>query len=484
MASNANQLTLVEVVSESMVHIIEPIADQVIRFILGKLSVPKEMMDNILIVSDFRDATKTTDDNSNPNLIDYRCVAKLNPSVNPSNIKWEGYKTVNDLTHGKVLVRQEKPEYKRRPWSGHDIVDREMSVFHTTEHSITLTEWNVGSAMTMEVKLDFPSLTDAQETLSSVFATFNAGDMINYIPVQYDYPVPHSQKNVMKYLYSLTCDDPADRTLKGFAQWIHKHSKGTMCWNTNRNDLRAKELVVLRNNSHAMYMIECSQDAPEVGNARYTVNLNITVQYSRTNRLILDYPIVVNNKNVEFRFVPCDDKVRECNQGAFMWQNAWVDAYWHQQYASKGHIALHYPWWDKWKVPSDSIVSLKGFTPIFICAFTLDDDTNPEGETVIDLHEGLPGYHLNDCLKEHLIKGKANCLNHYGTYVNVAVYAHDYQVDKDLLSFDGRYLKIRSRRKNPVYRLVISANPKPLNMNPAAINYAMIATIITKKENA
>ena len=478
----SNRLTTMEIVSESMIHIIEPVADQTVRWILQKLNLLHLMHDDIQLVSDFREVGTTLDDNSNPKLIDYRCRAKITPTVNPSNIKWEGSKTVQDLGNGQLLIRQEKGKYQKRPWSGRDLVDREYSIFHDDEHYIDLTEWCMGSSMMIEMKLDFHDLTPAQEALSNVFATFNAGDMINYLPVQYDYPIPKSQRAILKYLYTLTGREEKP-TLQGFNKWVIEKSKGIMCWNTNRNDLRAKELVALKNSSHALYLIECTQDAPEVGNARFTINLNVTVQYTRVNRLIMDYPIVVNNNVVDHHYVPMKAHAREYNQGAFMWQNRWVDQLWHQQYAKEGPIVLTYPWWDTWRVPKSSGVSQRGFRPIFSCAFTLDNLDDPKGVTTIDLVEGLPGYHLNDCLKNLLAKGGSKCLRNYNTYVNVAVYSHDYQVDPDLLEFDGRYLIVKNRNPKNIYRLVISANPHPLNMGPIEINWVMIANIIVKREN-
>ena len=153
-------------------------------------------------------------------------------------------------------------------------------------------------------------------------------------------------------------------------------------------------------------------------------------------------------------------------------------------FATPKRRVLKYPWWDPWDVPRDSGVSLRGFKPIFSCAFTLDDVDNPKGETVIDLVEGLPGYHLNDTLKKMLEDSGSKALRNYNTYVNVAVYAHDFQVDPDLLEFDGRYLHVKSRTKKNIYRLVISCNPTPLNMGPININWVTIATLIPKRKKA
>ena len=178
----------------------------------------------------------------------------------------------------------------------------------------------------------------------------------------------------------------------------------------------------------------------------------------------MDYPIIINNQLLPFDYVPCTKEERQMNRGPFMWQNSAVNLYWHQQYKRDNPIPAMYPWWDKWELPYHSIIAKKGFRPIFIAAITLDDVDDPEGATILDLKEGLPGYTLRDDLLQMLSKLKGRALHFAGTYINVAVFAHDYQVNPNLVEFDGRYLKLLSRQKGSIYRLVISVDPYPDNL--------------------
>lgn len=456
----SQRLSLARIVSESMIHIIEPIADQSLRFVIGRLGL-SGLMEEIQIVSDFRDVSKATDDNKNAKLIDYRVRAKLNPSVNPTNNKWDGYKTAIDLGNGNAIVRQEDVTRKKRPWTGNDFTGRDYSIFHDEDLFVDITEWNVGSTLSMEVKMDFHDLTPAQDALSAIFATFTNGDMVGYVPVQYDYPIPEDIQLVLKKIYWMS---DMEKSNEAYAEWLNKKSIGFLSWNTNRNNINVRELVGLKNNTQALFLIECSQDQPEVGNNRFTVNFNLTVQYSRTNRLIMDYPIIINNQLLPFDYVPCTKEERQVNRGPFMWQNSAVNLYWHQQYKRDNPIPAMYPWWDKWELPYHSIIAKKGFRPIFIAAITLDDVDDPEGVTILDLKDGLPGYTLRDDLLQMLSELKARALHFAGTYINVSVFAHDYQVNPNLVEFDGRYLKLLSRQKGSIYRLVISIDPYPDNL--------------------
>lgn len=476
----SQRLSLPSTVSESMIHIIEPVADQAVRYVLERLGIDR-LMHEVHVISDFRDTSKTLDDDFNPKLIDYRCVARLTPSVNPHNNKWEGMKTAIDLGNGNVIMRQDQVNQRKRPWTGKDITSRMFSTFHDDLVFTDMSLWNVGSTMTMEVKLDFHDLTPAQTTLSNVFNIFTDGDMIGYVPIQYDYPIPAVHQKVLKHIYSLS---PYEQTEAAFEKWLKDKSAGQISWNVNRNDTKTREMVGLFNNVNALFLIECTQDAPEVGNNRFTVNLTLTVQYSRVNRLILDYPIVVNNNFLGFEWVPVSSKIRDAYSGPYQWQNAAVTAYWDRLYPRPATTSIgRVPWWDNWEVPSDAITRQCGYRPIYVAALTLDDADNPDGVTTIDVVDGLPGYRLRDDLIADLRKHKEEATGVFSdNYVNLSVFAHDYPVDYKLLEFDGTRLTIKSRQKSSIYRLVISVNPNPPNATPMDRNLVWITTIIPKQE--
>ena len=474
----SRRLALTQVVPESMIHIIEPVATQSVKYIVKRLGIYDMMKDRISVVSDFKEQSKSVDENGNPILLDNRVMAKLTPSVNPKNNKWEGMKTAIDLGNGNTLLRSSDVKSVKRPWSGRDVAGSYYSVFHDDDLFIDLTEWNVGASLALEVRLIFQNLSDAQQTLSTLFSEFTNGDMIGYIPIQYDYPIPKNIQNVLKYFYKIS---DHTQTTEAFTEWIKDKSKGTLSINTNRNDLRNQEMVGLKNNVNALYLIECGQDAPEVVQPScYQVAFTLTVQYSRCNQMVLDYPIIANNTLVDPAYVPMNQKLRTEGMGPVMWQNRAVDEYWHQQYGKDMLRPIMYPWWDRWILPDDSIIARKGFRAIMSVALTLDNPEDPNATTVIDLQEDLPGYKLHPVILEELQKMKSKALGYNDTYVNVSVFAHDFQVDRSLLEFDGRYLTLKSRRKIPIYRLVISLCKKPINK--PEINWVWISTIIVKQE--
>jgi hypothetical protein len=287
------------------------------------------------------------------------------PSVNPRNNKWEGTKTTVDLGNGNTLIRHGDNKVRKHSWTGKDFVDREYSVFHDEQHFINIQQWDVASSMNLEIRLDFHDFTPAQQCLSNLFAMFTNGEMIDYVPIQYDYPIP---KQIAVALYSLYQLTDLPKTDEAFKTWLNEKSGGQISWNYNRNDLSRVEMVGLRNNVHALFMLENTQDAPEVRGQVYSININMSLQYSRTNRMYMLYPIIVNQKEVKPDLIPMSENLRKLNNGAIQWQNIAVNQMWHQMYSQGKFNTIHYPWWDGWELPQDSIVAGREYIPIFVAA--------------------------------------------------------------------------------------------------------------------
>ena len=56
----AHRLSLQQLIGESMIHIIEPVASQAVTFLLEKLGV-RHLMEEVHLISDSRETSKTTD---------------------------------------------------------------------------------------------------------------------------------------------------------------------------------------------------------------------------------------------------------------------------------------------------------------------------------------------------------------------------------------------------------------------------------------
>lgn len=476
---SAFRLALSESVGESMVHIIEPIAAQTLHYIVEKLGYTDLMKDQIELVSDFRTTSKTKDSNGNALIQRDRVRAKLNPNVNPFNNKWEGNGTTIDLGNGNHIITNDSGGRVRGSSvskSG-NYPDQRFAVFVDGTNFIDLVELAVGSTLTMDVQMDFKDIVVANECLSRIYQCFVNGDMTGVIDIQYDYPVPMNIQKTLRYLYDLCGKrSPTDYCWK----WIQDGSLHAITALVNRNRPEHKEAVVNKNQLQAVYQLECNMDAP-VMNPEHdaaTVNLSVTVQYARANRMLLRYPVTVNNQYVDTDFVPMDPELRTTKTGIspILFENPAITKTWENIY-QKNQFPLHYPWWDGWTLPQTSHVAQYGFKPICSVVFTLDHlGTDAEG-TTIDLIDGLPGFRLSEQIIRELQIHRQTCLT-TTTYVNVSVFADDTELGsvafkdgyKALVEMtDGKHLICRASDPHRVYRLVVSVNEKPINLTARPI---------------
>lgn len=461
-------LTLTSTVRESMIHIIEPVASEVVNYIVQHMGYEKLFKDNIEIVSDFRSTSKTTDENHNALIRHDRVRVKLNPNVDPRNNKWEGNGTTIDLGNGNALITNPHAgNATRTPWKRPSYPDQMYNIFADSENYIRLRDMSVGTTLTMEMNMEFKHATDAQEALSRLYQTFINGDMVHSIDLQYDYPIPEEIQATLLHLFDLRGPRPMLGGKDSCLRWVMEGSNGLITLNVNRNNPTHAELVVNKNHFETCFQIECTQEAPTpLQPDGYSINLNVAVQYARANRLILEYPIIVNNSFVGLPYVPMDPQYRDDKStpaSLVMWENPAYTAYWLSMYA-KDRRPYKYPWYDPWTMPENSHPGANKFKPIITCAFELDDAENPEGVTEIDLIDGLPGVNLSDEIKGILAKEKANVLDVDGN-VNVSVFADDWIMDRSLLEFDGRTLIVKKRGLKSVCRLVISTRDVPKTEN-------------------
>ena len=205
----ANRLMISHSVAEVLPHVCYPICKQVVRCIVDRLGYHDEMKDCIDIKTDFHDWTKTTDVNEAAMVRGgSRVRVKLNPNVNPSTIKWEASGTTRDLANGNTLVQNQNGSQgaQRYPWKhGHHISNRMFSIFRDDEIAVDMSDRMTGSAMTMEVSMEFEDENLASECLSRLFQCFTNGEMINYVDLLYDVPIPEQFEKLLMYLYDLKC---------------------------------------------------------------------------------------------------------------------------------------------------------------------------------------------------------------------------------------------------------------------------------------
>lgn len=277
----ANRLMMSEVVSESLIHIVNPVAEQSLKFVIEKLGYRELFKDNVIVTTDFKQYSKTTNTDAAAMLRENRVLAKLNPNVNPSTIKWEGSGTTKDLANGNQIVQNRNGQQAQRfPWEhGNHIPDHQYSVFSDDVHGIDVTCKSVGSSLSLEVVMEFGDEHLANEALSRIFQCFHNGDMIGTLDIQYDYPMTKDVSRILQYLYTLRGKISED---ENFYTWLNDGSKHAITAMFNRNRPENAELVINKNHFQALYLIECSQETPNILDPKgASITFTLTVQYAR-----------------------------------------------------------------------------------------------------------------------------------------------------------------------------------------------------------
>lgn len=448
-------LRLITTVREQQTHIYEMCAQQLLSHIIDRLGRAHTFA-NVDLQSETRTTSKSVDEDNNAKINRDRCIATLRQNYNLQSNKWDGNGVTVDLGNGNTLVTGGHNTKTKKPWKWS--ADTLYTVFANEEVQTLLEEQTVGSNFTLEVQMIFTSSTTAAETLQRLYQTFTNGEMIEYFDLVYDYPVPNQILNTLYVINQLAGYDKQQ-----FFQWLYKNSDSQITLTTNRRvEQNSRECVIKRNQKNAMFQIECSQediDAAQTG--KFVVSFNVTCQFSKTDRLLLEYPETVKNRLMPFDYVPVDPEQRLRNEGNIRWQNVAVDGWYKQQEAEIGKpLCVRYPWWDDWPLSYTSILAKRNYEPFFIGIITLDNIDDPTATTDINITTDIPGYALIDEVKQAYKELGARALE-TGEQFHIGVFADDMQVDPSMLEFDGEVLKIKNRTITRVYRVMLSQGPAP-----------------------
>ena len=484
----ASRLITTYTVPESLIHIHQPIAQQVAMYVaerLGYLDLFRQSDNGIIVTSDQFDFSKTKNKDGNAAIRDERMLCLFQPNVNPRTNKWEGSGTTTALANGNTVAQnQDAQNYSSRipGQNGKHIPGRRLSILHDDVAGIDLSEMAVGCSMNMECTMEFHDEFRATECLSRIFQCFTNGEMINYVDIMYDYPVPTYLQGLLRYLYHLkrlsenNPDGNITRVLPGgkkvfdqqkWYDWMKKYSNGAISYLFNRNTGTRTELVVNKNHFQALYAIDCSMEVPEKLDPHgYCVKFTLTIQFSRANILALEYPVIVNNNYVDPKYVPLERKIREAGPTTMiMWQNPNVTFDWQRTYIPWPPKPFKFPFYDPWIVPSDSRASQWDYKPVLVAAFTLDNLDSETEFTTFDF-DTTPAEAFESKIDDQILQcimEKKNKVLDCEEFVNIAVYADDVQVANSELDIsDGHTLIIKCKDRIPIYRLVVSiGKPRP-----------------------
>lgn len=429
-------------------HIYLPLTEQITYKFLNGLGLDKVFENKVHINSVASSHNKSSDENNNPIITDTRCTVNMEHSNNPLGTKWETTTFNHAIGMGIPL----------RKFGDH------RPTFYDLETQTTLTELEVPSTVTLNFEMNFIDRVDANETANKIYTAYIDGDKFYINDLLFNYPVPEDIYTQLYGIYKLKTSDPSD-----FLDHLNRFSDGRIVTNVNRHDPQGSKQIVVRKTLHqSIAQIDFSEDMPSANKEgdsvkSYTVSLSITLQFSRTTMMMLSFPPVVLNKHLPKQLIPVHEDgqykpVKSAVHPYFSFDK--FNEYMENEKANDVKEVVRLPWYDPWKVPTDQAPKLFNQQEFLTAIITLDDITNENGTTVIDLEDLVSDDDMGlapqviDVLKD--LGPSALC---FDSLINVAVYVNDVPLEPSSLTLDGgTVLTIPNRHTYPVYRLVISEN--------------------------
>lgn len=435
-------LTVIRPVSDSCEHVFNTVSEQLVRRAIDALGWSKIFDDRIYNNSISSVHAHTEDGEHNPSLLnENRITYNQSVSVNPADMEYnDGY-------------------YRENMQRGWDMVgiEQRVPVFFDVNSMAAGFDWMMPCRMVLECVFNLRSRSDAYELLTGIHKELDAGMHVQEQELVYDYPIPSDIYTLMFMVSKLHGNKPEQ-----FLPYLQQCSNGGIGIKVNRNDMTRRELIVKKRHRSVLVYYECPQGEPEPvkaeqANTAYQINMTITCQFERPEMFILRYPPTVNNQMVPREAILM-------NEGDFNTESRMRSPFFDEEAyrmmlaeADDGIIApIHLPWYDRWIPKTTATTRRLGYFPFGIILFTIDDENNPSGETLVDIAD-MGDLVLADDVLQELVSGSYNPLMLENKY-HIGVYSNDHLVEPTTLTLDGTVLHIPCRNKRRVHRLVFSVN--------------------------
>ena len=424
-------------IREVSTHIIFPTVRHMIGKLIHDLGLQEVIGNSIFIKGDGMASSTDTDEDGNARLSDDRLTAEYEVVIDPYSVEEEVAKSDTPRNIRPSMLLQES----KQPFFADDsILTR--CVVHRQPMQITI-----------NTKLSFTDRVIAYDAYTRLMDTYTFGTMQTYLDIPYDYPIP---RQVFGLLYTLADMKglPGDK----FIDYMNKYTAGNFTLNVNRDDMEVVEPIIRDNACRVLMKIKKGSEKPEANKdsttaKTYDIPLTMTIQMDRPSSIFTIYPIAVNNELVPAKWV------FENPEDAYA-----VPNYIHRSFLIQDGVETlpevgkeepyRVPWYDLWKYP-DAPLKNKGYFPIAIIHFTLDDVDNPDGYTEIDVLGDLGGLRLDPEIVIAIKQFTEPPTEFNGLY-NVSVYSNFKILGRESIEWVDNKLRVLSRDKTKVYRLLIS----------------------------
>lgn len=427
-------------------HIFSPVINQIAHRLVDMLDLGRIIKDDsrIYIETDWathsRTSTNENDMISDPN--QFRVEASV--QLNPTSQKWEAYTFHHTAAYG--LSNQ--------------LINRTFPIYLDRENRVKIVELRTPVTIQFSCTVRTQSAVEAYRLPQILFNTFEAGSLVHFNDLVYDYQMPKPVLSILATMYGM------DRTLGkpagvSWYDYIQRSTESAWQLHTNRNIPGEYEIVVPCVDEQALGTLEYSDEKPQAQkqerlSAFYEINFNYYVQFGMPSMIVIQYPCVYDNQLLPARAIPQNTHVRHNRMPESHHAIAYerIKNLEEQQELEPG--VLRIPFYDDWTIPTYPTVDKIGRDPIAIMGVLVDE--NESLLTTVDLADDSdPNYALKPVVKEILYQEGASAFEN-NALINITVYRGYTRLQEDELHIDDDLkLTFNARSVKDQYHVVISS---------------------------
>lgn len=456
--------TIDTIVPEVTKQAIEVISEQIINRLIDVLGFSNlfKNNDNLFIKSDDLRSSNFDDSNHNKRTQNNRCDVTIVPDYDP-------FDTAFSMINGRSL----DSHLQAKRWQL-----GEYPVFNDSRSDVKLYEVALPTSVELQfaVRLKSIELSDAFNV--ALFSkALTGGTVYDYNDVQFSYGVPDTILILLYKIYKMQSDLHATIS---FQEYLSYCSNSSIIPLVNRDRLDGdKELIVQRTNVRVMGKMDYAgdkhdtEDFNKVSN-RYVIEFKYTYQFAKPCILRINYPIMINNKQIEGQYIgkPKEMFYGEGDKffGEYAINNYFLRHNQAQINLNKTYPHVQHPFYDDWtRSPAMYKDIVTKYQTLFTGLLSVDIDPvngslslNADFKKVFKLLKPEIGAEIEKVLRKFNLDREMfltfnDHFRRLGIF-DIAVFSNDKMIPFDKLSLsDELILNVNCKlRISKIYRLVIS----------------------------
>ena len=280
-----------EAIKDVSTNVLEPVAEQVVRYIISEIGFFNTFKDNIMFESPHETTSNTYDSNNNRKLPSNKLICTVTNNLSPFETPWDGINNTYITSFGFPPKRV----WERYP-NFSDIINK-LFLF-TMERPCSIA---------IECNFNFVDRSIAYEVGNRLFSQYTNGQTVPVMNVMFDYPIPEQMLTNLLIMYKMTAfsENPRNK----FIDYLIEGSKRAITIKSNRYKKDLHQVVLQRTLHYCLVKIDFSDNTINADKKnklplKFNNQMTLTIQFMKPDDMILNFPMIINNKLVPGNLIP------------------------------------------------------------------------------------------------------------------------------------------------------------------------------------